>query len=229
VENVRNELNDFFKGKDFHRYGNENLGVQLSHDHVGVIHRNHSNTYLQMNKLDSDEDDIDVRWSYNLCEKYLKSEEKKEDEYNLKLSEDARDFEVKENNENFYTGLHEVFGKLKDSCETKQPLLIRDDFAWYHANGRITIAGKPILFSESNPEIHPMFFGGIVDVTNSKPGSINLIEIDSKEQVPFKNGYGVFYETINILRAIDERDYFIKLVENCELKRSLMSKGVQTH
>jgi len=111
---------------------------------------------------------------------------------------------------NFHLALTE---SLKDSCA----FAIQDDFEFWNLNGGRSDCAKPMVVDPYDYNTLQIFFDD--NVLDNEYSIVDCRDLITKNQIPQPETLGKYTIKVDTLAAINDQNYFFKIIEACEKVR----------
>ena len=113
----------------------------------------------------------------------------------------------------------ESYMQIMDNLKEKAGFGIRDDYEYWRKNGRNADSGKLHLVDQAEYNVQHIFFDDLI--TGSEENDIvDVRDLITNEKIPFRKANNKYFVKVETDRAILELDYFLKMIDICETRRS---------
>ena len=112
---------------------------------------------------------------------------------------------------------HEIYSEILETLKKDSVMAIQDDFPSWKESGYENERAKLMMIDQADYNTQHIFFDDNADSPESC--IVDVRDVVTGEQLPYKKFMDMYVVKVHPHRAILESDYFVKCIEQCELRR----------
>jgi hypothetical protein len=111
----------------------------------------------------------------------------------------------------------QMYTSMIETLKKHSVMAIQEDYVAWNSNGRENNCGKLLLVDQADYNTQHIFFDDNADYGTDC--IVDVRDLLTGEEIPYKKFMDMYVVKVHPHRAILESDYFVKQIENCEMKR----------
>ena len=125
--------------------------------------------------------------------------------------------DIENNTVKLYNGTSEIYVNFMETIQKSCSYALQEDLDYWESKDKATNAGKLFLIDESDFGTQHIFFD---DTINTQSNEVDIRNLITGEPIAYQSAIDKYIVRVETHKAILENDYFVKKIEECEMRRT---------